>query len=96
MRERTGGDFTAKDFRTLHGTVAAALSLAETGAHTAARAQSKAIAAASAQAATVLGNTPAIARKSYIDPRLIDRYTAGETISLGGAPEPALRALILG
>ncbi|HUG50608.1 MAG TPA: DNA topoisomerase IB [Terrimesophilobacter sp.] len=96
VRERTGGDFTAKDFRTLHGTVAAALSLAETGAHTASRAQSKAIAAASAQAATVLGNTPAIARKSYIDPRLIDRYTAGETISLGGAPEPALRALILG
>jgi DNA topoisomerase I len=96
VRERTGGDFTAKDFRTLHGTVAAALSLAETGVHTAARAQSKAIAAASAQAAIVLGNTPAIARKSYIDPRLIDRYIAGETISLGGAPEPALRALILG
>jgi DNA topoisomerase-1 len=96
VRERTGGDFTAKDFRTLHGTVAAALSLAETGVQTAARAQSKAIAAASGQAAIVLGNTPTIARKSYIDPRLIDRYTAGETISLGGAPEPALRALILG
>lgn len=96
VRERTGGDFTAKDFRTLHGTVAAAVSLAESGVQTSARAQSRAIAAASAQAATVLGNTPTIARKSYIDPRLIDRYTAGETISLAGAPEPALRALILG
>ena len=96
VRERTGGDFTAKDFRTLHGTVAAAVNLAQTGAQASARAQSRAVAAASAHAAAVLGNTPAIARKSYIDPRLIDRYTAGETISLGGAPEPALRALILG
>jgi DNA topoisomerase I len=96
VRDRTGGDFTAKDFRTLHGTVAAAVSLAKTGVQTAARAQSRAIAAASEEAAIVLGNTPTIARKSYIDPRLIDRYTAGETISLSSAPEPALRALILG
>ena len=96
VRERTGGDFSAKDFRTLRGTVAAAVSLAKAGVQTAARAQSKAISAASAEAAAVLGNTPTIARKSYIDPRLIDRYAAGETISLVGAPEPALRALILG
>ncbi|MEO7006436.1 MAG: DNA topoisomerase IB [Terrimesophilobacter sp.] len=96
VRERTGGDFTAKDFRTLRGTVAAAVSLAKAGVQSAARAQSKAIVAVSGEAAAVLGNTPAIARKSYIDPRLIDRYTAGETISLSGAPESAVRALILG
>ena len=96
VRERTGGDFTAKDFRTLHGTVTAALSLADSGPQTTVRAQSKAIALASEEAATVLGNTPTIARKSYIDPRLIDRFAAGETIETTGAPEPALRALILG
>jgi DNA topoisomerase I len=96
VRERTGGDFTAKDFRTLHGTVTAAVSLAETGLQATVKAQSKAIAMASEQAAAVLGNTPTIARKSYIDPRLIDRYTAGETIDRAGAPESALRALILG
>lgn len=81
VRERTGGEFTAKDFRTLRGTVAAATSLAVTGPQRSQRAQSRSVRLAMEHAAEVLGNTPAIAKKSYVDPRLIDLYTAGETIS---------------
>lgn len=80
VRRRTGGDFTAKDFRTLHGTVAAAVSLACTGPQKTVRGRARAVVAAADAAAEVLGNTRAIARKSYIDPRVIDRYERGQTI----------------
>ena len=85
VRERTGGEFTAKDFRTLRGTIAAAsslaLNLAEDGAPSSQRARSRAIREAMEAAAEVLGNTPAIAKKSYVDPRIIDLFSAGETIA---------------
>lgn len=96
VRERTGGEFTAKDFRTLHGTVAAAVSLAKHGPEPRASARNRAIAQAMRDASEVLGNTPSIARKSYVDPRLIDRYSEGATIDpkrLGSA-ESELRALL--
>ncbi|MBH0053241.1 DNA topoisomerase IB [Salinibacterium sp. SWN139] len=87
VRERTGGDFTAKDFRTLRGTVAAASSLAVSAAAAevavpklSQRARSRAIREAMEAAAEVLGNTPAIAKKSYVDPRIVDLFSAGETI----------------
>ena len=80
VRERTGGEFTAKDFRTLHGTVAAAVSLAKHGTEPKRPARNRAIAQAMWDASTVLGNSPLIARKSYVDPRLIDRYIAHTTI----------------
>jgi DNA topoisomerase-1 len=96
VRERTGGEFTAKDFRTLHGTVAAAVSLAQHGSEPQRPARNRAIAQAMWDASTVLGNTPLIARKSYVDPRLIDRYIAHATIDpqrLTSA-ETELRALL--
>ncbi|HEY0260303.1 MAG TPA: DNA topoisomerase IB [Lacisediminihabitans sp.] len=80
VRERTGGDFTAKDFRTLHGTLAAAASLARRGPEQRRAPRERAIAQAMRDAATVLGNTPAIARSSYVDPRIVDHYVAGRTI----------------
>jgi len=80
VRERTGGEFTAKDFRTLHGTVVAAVSLAKHGSEPRKSARDRAIAQAMRDASAVLGNTPSIARKSYVDPRLIDRYTEHTTI----------------
>ncbi|MBH0129966.1 DNA topoisomerase IB [Salinibacterium sp. NK8237] len=87
VRERTGGDFTAKDFRTLRGTVAAASSLAVSAAAAefavpklSQRARLRAIREAMEAAAEVLGNTPAIAKKSYVDPRIVDLFSAGETI----------------
>lgn len=80
VRERTGGDFSAKDFRTLHGTVAAAVSLAKHGPEPKKTARERALAQAMRDAADVLGNTPTIAKKSYVDPRVVDHYAAGTTI----------------
>jgi DNA topoisomerase-1 len=96
VRERTGGEFTAKDFRTLHGTVTAAVSLAKQGPQTAQSKRQKAIAQAVRDAAAVLSNTPSIARGSYIDPRVIDHYTHGRTIDPNrlGSAESELRALL--
>ncbi|WP_104083260.1 DNA topoisomerase IB [Cryobacterium sp. Y11] len=159
IKDHTGGEFTAKDFRTLRGTAAAAQSLAEslgqslavtaavaakvgaaagskagaagstiatgskpstaaTGATATSvadeptasasrppraatrsrRADTRAIAEAMRQAADVLGNTPAIARTSYVDPRVVDLFLAGETIDPAArvSAETALRALVLG
>jgi DNA topoisomerase-1 len=96
VKERTGGEFTAKDFRTLHGTLAAAVSLARHGPEERKTARSRALTAAMRDAAVVLGNTPAIAKKSYVDPRLVDHYSAGQTIDptrLASA-ETELRALL--
>ena len=95
VKERTGGEFTAKDFRTLHGTVAAATSLAKHGAEQRKAARDRALAQAMRDAAQVLGNTPSIARKSYVDPRLVDHYRAGITIDPArvSAAESELRTL---
>ncbi|GAC1603588.1 MAG: hypothetical protein NVS3B6_14820 [Pseudarthrobacter sp.] len=96
VKERTGSDFTAKDFRTLRGTVAAALSLARSGPQEKVAARKRAISMAMEDAAAVLGNTPSIARKSYVDPRLLDHFAAGETIDphRPQSAESELRALL--
>ncbi|WP_285245488.1 DNA topoisomerase IB [Pseudarthrobacter sp. fls2-241-R2A-127] len=96
VKERTGSDFTAKDFRTLRGTAAAAASLARTGALRTAAKRKRAISRAMVEASETLGNTPSIARKSYVDPRVVDHYNDGETIDpkrLDSA-ESELRALL--
>lgn len=80
VRMRTGGDFTAKDFRTLHGTISAAVALAEVGLKPSATARSRAAAQAVRVAASALGNTPAVARASYIDPRVFDLYDEGRIV----------------
>lgn len=84
VRDRTHGEFTAKDFRTLAGTGAAALSLARSGNVEGEAAQRRAIAAAMRDAAEALGNTPAIAKASYVDPRVVDRFIAGVTVDPSG------------
>jgi DNA topoisomerase-1 len=96
VKERTGSDFTAKDFRTLRGTVAAAVSLARSGPQKTVAARKHAIGVAMEDAAAVLGNTPAIARKSYVDPRLLDHFADGETIDprRADSAEAELRALL--
>ncbi|MFD5225966.1 DNA topoisomerase IB [Microbacterium sp. NPDC058342] len=80
VRLRTGGEFTAKDFRTLHGTISAAIALAGIGPKASTSARSRAAAQAVRAAASVLGNTPAVARASYIDPRLLDLYDEGVVV----------------
>jgi DNA topoisomerase-1 len=96
VKERTGSDFTAKDFRTLRGTVAAAVSLARSGPQKTGAARKRAIGVAMQDAAAVLGNTPSIARKSYVDPRLLDHFADGETIDPRrvDSAETELRALL--
>jgi DNA topoisomerase I len=81
IKAATGGDFTAKDFRTWSGTVLAAVALAVSGRAAASKTARKlAISRAVHEVAHYLGNTPAVCRASYIDPRVFDRYQAGVTI----------------
>ena len=80
LKDRLHGEFSAKDFRTLRGTVAAAVSLAKHGPEPKKGAQKRAIADAMRAAAETLSNTPSVAKASYVDPRVVDRYRAGETI----------------
>jgi DNA topoisomerase I len=82
LKEQTGGDFSAKDFRTWSGTVLAAVALAVSGAAAGSpTARKRAMARAVREVAEYLGNTPAVARGSYIDPRVFDRYQAGLTVA---------------
>jgi DNA topoisomerase-1 len=94
IRLRTSVDATAKDFRTLRGTIVAASALALTGRRGTKRERDAAVRAAVETTAQALGNTPAVARSSYIDPRVIDRYRTGELLPLKGAPETALCVLL--
>jgi DNA topoisomerase I len=71
---RAGGHFTAKEFRTWNATVLMALLLANANPSPTARSRKNAITAGIRGVAEWLGDTPAVARKSYIDPRLITRY----------------------
>jgi DNA topoisomerase IB len=82
LREVSGGEYTAKDFRTWHATVLAAVGLAVSeGASGSDAARKRAIARAVREVADYLGNTPAVARASYIDPRIIELYEDGSTIA---------------
>ena len=95
IRARTGGDFTAKDFRTLRGTIAAADHLARIGTEETARARGQAIRDAIEHASSVLGNTPTIAKASYVDPRVLTAYEHDRLIELRGTRETALLALLV-
>jgi DNA topoisomerase-1 len=80
IHEKIGEEFTAKNFRTWHGTVLAAVALAgEERPHSEAAAK-RAISRAVDQVSEALGNTPAVCRASYIDPRVLDRFRNGDTI----------------
>lgn len=80
LRESLGIEATAKDFRTIHATVLAAAELSRGGPERSRTARKRRIAAVMREVAAELGNTPAVARASYVDPRVIDRYAAGDTI----------------
>jgi DNA topoisomerase I len=81
VKELTGEEFSAKDFRTWSATVIAAVALAVSGRAAATpTARKRAIARAVKEVAYYLGNTPAVCRASYIDPRVFDRYRDGITI----------------
>jgi len=78
LKEVTGADFSAKDFRTWNATVLAATALAVSGEVAGTRTgRKRAVARAVKEVAHYLGNTPAVCRASYIDPRVFDAYDAG-------------------
>jgi len=81
VKELTGGEFTAKDFRTWAGTVLAAVALGVAERASSQTGRKRAISRAYQEVAHYLGNTPAVCRKSYVDPRVVDRYRAGITIA---------------
>ncbi|HHU09600.1 MAG TPA: DNA topoisomerase IB [Intrasporangiaceae bacterium] len=82
ISEMICADLTAKDFRTWHATVLAAVALAESEEPSESVASRKrAVKAAIEEVAAYLGNTPAIAKGSYIDPRVLDQYESGVTIA---------------
>jgi DNA topoisomerase I len=90
IAERAGAHFTAKEFRTWNATVLMALALANARAAETERGRSRVIAASVRTVADWLGDTPTVARASYIDPRLITRYQ-----SAGALPEiPVLPAML--
>jgi DNA topoisomerase IB len=74
---------TAKDFRTWHGTAKAAAVLAEKGPQPTKTARKKAVAAAMKDVSEVLGNTPAVARSAYVDPRVVEKFEEGEVARNG-------------
>jgi DNA topoisomerase IB len=82
IKEAAGGtDFSAKDFRTWSATVLAAVALAvSSGVARSESGRKRAVARAMKEVSTYLGNTPAVCRSSYVDPRVVDRYTAGATV----------------
>lgn len=87
VHEVVGGDMTAKDFRTWHATVLAAVGFAEAEHPSTAAARKRAAAAVMREVSEYLGNTPAVARASYVDHRVVDRWEDGVTIA------PVLRGL---
>ncbi|MEV0608603.1 DNA topoisomerase IB [Polymorphospora rubra] len=77
LRQASGGAMTAKDFRTWHATVRAATGLAGAGPATSATARRRVVTAVMREVGGLLGNTPTVARASYVDPRIVDLYHDG-------------------
>jgi len=80
IREYMGDEFTAKDFRTWGGTLVAAIELAEAAPAETETAQKRTVAAVMRKVGAKLGNTPAVARASYVSPAVVEQYLDGRTI----------------
>jgi DNA topoisomerase IB len=108
IKEATGGDHSAKDFRTWNATLLCAVALAVSGQVAATKTgRKRAVARAIKEVSHYLGNTPAVCRASYVDPRVIDAYEDGRIIGpdlleKATAPgrlvthHPAIEAAVLG
>ena len=81
LREITGEDFTAKDFRTWMGTGIAALALEQIGPGKSKAAVKRNIVAAIKSTATRLGNRPPACRKYYVHPVILDAYASGTLLA---------------
>jgi DNA topoisomerase IB len=81
LKEISGAEITAKDFRTWTATVLMAAALAEQPPPRSRTARKKAVRAAYQLVSEQLGNTPAVCKASYVDPRVVDRFENGETVA---------------
>ena len=81
LKEISGAEITAKDFRTWTATVMMAATLAEQPPPKGKTARAKVVRQAYVKVSEQLGNTPAVCKASYVDPRVVDRYEHGETIA---------------
>lgn len=100
IREAAQGGYSAKDFRTWSGTVLGAVALAKAfnGNPMSKAARRKMSRLAVQEVSEYLGNTPAVCRRSYIDPKILDRFDHGETVAptlaeLGSTPDMNDRAV---
>jgi DNA topoisomerase I len=80
IQEHMGEEFTAKDFRTWGGTLIAAILFAERGLPDTEAAAKRTVAGVMRSVGERLGNTPAIARGSYVSPAVVEQYLDGRTI----------------
>jgi DNA topoisomerase IB len=81
LKEISDAEITAKDFRTWNATVLMAATLAETPQPATKTARKRVVKEAYERVSETLGNTPAVCKASYVDPRVVDRYENGETIA---------------
>ena len=88
LRDASGGEMTAKDFRTWHATVLAATELATAGPGPLGDGQTQGGGGVMREVAELLGNTPTVARTSYVDPRVVDLFHDGVValVDRAGAP----------
>jgi DNA topoisomerase-1 len=80
IQEHMGEEFTAKDFRTWGGTLIAAVAFAERGAPDTEAEAKRTVAGVMRSVGERLGNTPAVARSSYVSPAVVEQYLDGRTI----------------
>lgn len=92
FRELVGDEFSVKDLRTWHATVRAAQAFAD-AMRERGKPSKRAVSSVMKEVAEHLGNTPAVARKSYVDPRLVEAFEGGEVIG-NGDPERAVHKLL--
>ena len=83
FKELAGDDYTVKDLRTWHGTVLAAAAFVDADPPVNKTVIKRVQSAVMKEVAEELGNTPAVARSSYVDPRVLEGYESGLTIAAG-------------
>ena len=93
LRDATGSDFTAKDFRTWAGTLLAAIALRDEPLESAERKQKSAVKRAVERVAAHLGNTPTVCRGSYIHPCVVEAYADGTLHDRLSRPRRIIRGL---
>ena len=83
FKELVGDEYTVKDLRTWHGTVLAAAAFVDADPPVNKTVVKRVESAVMKEVAEELGNTPAVARRSYVDPRVVEGYEEGITIAAG-------------